>query len=109
MPRSAANAASAPKLPNYDITATFSRFEQGISHIEVLQYESMENMKDFWRYEQQHDLALQKHFHANARRFHSLPAFPQHICEDHYEEYTAKVLEEAAFEENTPEAPTRLP
>ena len=61
-------------------------------------------MRDFWQYEQQRDLALQKHFRAKSRWFHSFPAFPQHICEDLSEEYTPEAPEEA-----TPEAPTRPP
>ena len=85
MPSPMANAASAPTLSNSHIMASFSRLEQRISHIEVLQYESMQNMREFWRNEQQRDLALQKHFLTNTRRFHSFPAFPQHICEDLYE------------------------
>ena len=69
----------------------------------------MQNMRNFWWYEQQHDLALQKHFHTNARRFHSFPTFPQHICEDLYEEYAPEALEEAAYEEVAPKVPTRSP
>ena len=104
MPGLAANAASAPTLSNSDIMASFNRLEQRISHMEVLQHEFMENMRDFWRYEQQRDLTLQKHFCANARRFHSFPAFPQHICEDLYGDYAP---EEADFEEAAPDAPLR--
>ena len=49
--------------------------------MEVMQYESLQMMWDFWKYERDKDLALQKHFRANSKRFQSFPKFPPHLCD----------------------------
>ena len=54
--------------------------------MEVMQYESLQMMRDFWKYECDKDLALQKHFRASSKRFHSFPKFPQHLCESSVED-----------------------
>ncbi|EXC30741.1 hypothetical protein L484_027916 [Morus notabilis] len=48
--------------PPTGLEASFLRREQPICQMEVMQYESMQMMRDFWKYEQERDLALQQHF-----------------------------------------------
>ncbi|GMN20378.1 hypothetical protein TIFTF001_048738 [Ficus carica] len=70
--------------------------EQRLSQIEVMQYEHMQHMRDFWRYERERDLALQKHFRANSNRFQSFPKFPSHLCDSPPEDTAQDSPEEAA-------------
>ncbi|GMN30311.1 hypothetical protein TIFTF001_044449 [Ficus carica] len=65
-PRPAAPNSSAYEGPNLDLVAGFHRMEQRLSQIEVMQYEHIQHMQDFWRYERERDLALHKHFQANS-------------------------------------------
>ena len=51
-----------------------------------MQYESLQMMRDFWKYERDKDLALQQHFRVNSKRFQSFPQFPQHLCDSSAEE-----------------------
>ena len=73
--------------------------------MEVMQYEHMQMMRDFWRYERDKDLALQRHFRANSSRFHSFPKFPSHLCDSPPEETTQDSPEEAAGDPPSPSGP----
>ncbi|GMN40396.1 hypothetical protein TIFTF001_009619 [Ficus carica] len=71
---------------SFDAGSRFLQLEQRISQMEVMQYESLQMMRDFWKYERDKDLALQKHFRSNSKRFQSFPKFPQHLCDSSAED-----------------------
>ncbi|GMN32299.1 hypothetical protein TIFTF001_044672 [Ficus carica] len=71
---------------SFDAGSSLFQLEQRISQMEVMQYESLQMMRDFWKYERDKDLALQKHFRSNSKRFQSFPKFPQHLCDSSAED-----------------------
>ncbi|GMN72743.1 hypothetical protein TIFTF001_052059 [Ficus carica] len=103
----AAPNSSASERPNPDLVAGFLRMEQRLSQIEVMQYEHMQHMRDFWRYEQERDLALQKHFRANSNRFQSFPKFPSHLCDSPPEDTAQDSPEEATGGPPSTSGPTQ--
>ncbi|EXB93493.1 hypothetical protein L484_006968 [Morus notabilis] len=70
--------------------------EQRLSQVEVQQYESTQQMREFWKYTKQRDLTLQKHFRANSRRFYSFPKFPHYLCSSSSEDEEPGPTEETA-------------
>ena len=104
-PRSAATNSSASEGPNLDLVAGFHRMEQRLSQIEVMQYEHIQHMRDFWRYERDRDLALQKHFRANSNRFQSFPKFPPHLCDSPSEDTAQANPDEADGDPPSPSGP----
>ncbi|GMN28073.1 hypothetical protein TIFTF001_044193 [Ficus carica] len=107
-PRLAAPNSSASERPNPDLVAGFLRMEQRLSQIEVMQYEHMQHMRDFWRYERERDLTLQKHFRANSNRFQSFPKFPSHLCDSPPEDTAQDSPEEAAGGPSSTSGPKQL-
>ena len=104
-PRSAAPNSSASEGPNLDLVAGFNRMEQRLSQIEVMQYEQIQHMRDFWRYERDKDLALQRHFRANSNRFQSFPKFPPHLCDSPPEDTAQDNPEVPADDPPSPSGP----
>ncbi|GMN47582.1 hypothetical protein TIFTF001_016769 [Ficus carica] len=72
-------------------------------------------MRDFWKYERDKDLALQKHFRANSKRFHSFPQFPRHLCDSTAEDseperdVSPEAVASSHSEEESREIPTIAP
>lgn len=91
-----------PEQPNVDLVAGFQRMEQRLSQMEVVQYEHMQRMQDFWNYEKQRDLALQKHYRANSMRFHFFPQFPPHLCDSPSDDVIPNHEDEAVEDSTCP-------
>ena len=104
-PSSAAPKSSVSEGPSLDLVAGFNRMEQRLSQMEVMQYEHIQHMRDFWRYERDKDLALQRHFRANSNRFQTFPEFPPHLCDSLPEETMPANPEEAAGNPPSPSGP----
>ncbi|GMN66871.1 hypothetical protein TIFTF001_035931 [Ficus carica] len=71
---------------SFGVGSSFLQLEQQISQMDVMQYESLQMKRDFWKYERHKDLAIQKHFRSNSKRFQSFPQFPQHLCDSSTED-----------------------
>ncbi|GMN61117.1 hypothetical protein TIFTF001_030205 [Ficus carica] len=95
--------------------SSFLQLEQRISQMEVMQYESLQMIRDFWKYERDKDLALQKYFRVNSKRFHSFPQFPQHLCDSSAEDsepekdVSPKAVASSHSEEESREVPIIAP
>lgn len=54
-------------------------------YISIILFVSVYELKQT-KYEQERDLALQKHFQTNSKRFQSFLKFPQHLCDPSFDD-----------------------
>jgi len=69
-----------------ELLAKFDNLEKRVSQMEVMQYEAMSMMHEFYKYTQQRDIALEQYLKSHLGQAQPFPDFPTHIFNTDFNE-----------------------